>query len=130
MPEVVTTRLENYFPNLVILHTDSPLGKAAQCQLFVPETDTRTRIYVLLFAQPKIPFLKHLGKKRFLDVAKIVIDQDIDILLKIYPHTSPNIRLNNEVGIDWIKRNFENFPTAIATDLSSKSKRPLSLIQS
>jgi hypothetical protein len=74
--------------------------------------------------------MKHFGKKRFLELAKVVIDQDIDILLKIYPHTSPKIRLNNEVGIDWIKRNFENFPTAVSPNLSSQSNRQLSLTKS
>jgi phenylpropionate dioxygenase-like ring-hydroxylating dioxygenase large terminal subunit len=120
MPEVLTTHLENYFPNLVIIHTDNPFGKAAQCHLFVPETDTRTRIYALLFAQPKVSFMKHFGKKRFLELAKVVIDQDVDILLKIYPDTTPKIRLNNEIGIDWIKRNFDNFPTTVESNIASK----------
>jgi phenylpropionate dioxygenase-like ring-hydroxylating dioxygenase large terminal subunit len=127
MPDALTTHLENYFPNLVIIHTDNPFGRAAQCHLFVPETDTRTRIYVLLFAQPKVSFMKHFGKKRFLELAKVVIDQDIDVLLKIYPHTSPKIRLNNEVGIDWVKRNFDNFPTVVSPNLSSQSNHQLSL---
>jgi phenylpropionate dioxygenase-like ring-hydroxylating dioxygenase large terminal subunit len=120
MPGALTTHLENYFPNLVIIHTDNPFGRAAQCHLFVPETDTRTRIYVLLFAQPKVSFMKHFGKKRFLELAKVVIDQDIDILLKIYPHTAPKIRLNNEIGIEWVKRNFDNFPATVESNISSK----------
>jgi phenylpropionate dioxygenase-like ring-hydroxylating dioxygenase large terminal subunit len=121
MPDALTTHLENHFPNLTIIHSVSPFGKVAQCQLFVPEKDTRTRIYVLLFIQLKASFLKHFIKKRFLEIGKVVIDQDMDMLTKIYPHTPQKIRLNNEVGIDWIKRNFNNFPKIVPPNVSSKS---------
>ena len=121
LPKVLTTHLENFFPNMVIIHFDNSLGKAAQCHLFVPETDTRTRIYILLFAQPKVPFLKNFGKKHFLELAKIVVDQDVDVLMKIYPNTPQKIKLNNEVGMSWVNRNFENFPAVVEPNFSLKS---------
>lgn len=125
MPEALTTHLENFFPNLVIIHTNNAFGKAAQCHLFVPETATRTRIYVLLFAQPKMKFVKYLnnfGKKKFLDLAKVVVDQDVDILLKVYPDFSQKIQLNNEVGMRWIDRNFANFPIVAQPNYSTRSR--------
>jgi phenylpropionate dioxygenase-like ring-hydroxylating dioxygenase large terminal subunit len=118
VPNVLKTHLENFFPNIVILRTENVFGKVAQCQLFIPESETRCRIYVLLFAQPKVPIFKFLGKKNFLDLAKVVIDQDVDILRKIYPNTSPKIKLNNEVGMDWVKRNFANFPEIVQPNFS------------
>jgi phenylpropionate dioxygenase-like ring-hydroxylating dioxygenase large terminal subunit len=121
-PEALTTRLENFFPNLVIIHTDNVFGKAAQCLLFVPESETRTRIYILVFVQYKDRLSKNLsqlGKKTFLDLSKTIIDQDVDVLLKIYPDSSQKIKLNNEVGMDWVKRNFDNFPAVVQPNLST-----------
>jgi phenylpropionate dioxygenase-like ring-hydroxylating dioxygenase large terminal subunit len=122
LPEFVTTHLENFFPHLVILHADNQFGKVAQCHIFVPETDTDTRIYVLLFAQPKIPLLKNFVKKFVLDLAKTVIDQDVDVLQKVYPHSPQKIRLNNEVGMNWVDRNFDNFPDVVPPNYSMRSQ--------
>ncbi|WP_421657811.1 hypothetical protein [Leptothermofonsia sp. ETS-13] len=48
----------------------------------------------------------------------MVIDQDADILGKIYPNTRQKIKLNNEVGMDWVRHNFESFPQVVEPDLS------------
>jgi hypothetical protein len=49
--------------------------------------------------------------KQFLDLAQVVVEQDADILTKIYPNAPQKIRLNNEVGMDWVHRNFDSFPS-------------------
>ncbi len=109
LPTTIQAHLENHFPSLVIFHGQSSLGKAAQCHIFVPEAENRTRTYILLFGQPKHPLFKLLGGT-YLKFGKVVVDQDIDILGKIYPNMPQKIKLNNEVGMDWVRRNFENFP--------------------
>jgi hypothetical protein len=58
-------------------------------------------------------------KSNFLNLAKTVVEQDADILGKIYPDAPQKIKLNNEVGMDGVRRNFENFPIA-EPNLSSK----------
>jgi hypothetical protein len=58
-------------------------------------------------------------KSNFLNLAKTVVEQDADILGKIYPDSPQKIKLNNEVGMDWVRRNFESFPIA-EPNLSSK----------
>lgn len=108
LPDVIQAHLENFFPSLVILYGKSPLGKIAQCNLFVPESPTKTRIYVLLFAEASNPLGKLL-KNQFLGLNKIVVEQDAAILSKIYADAPKKIRLNNEVGMDWIDRNFANW---------------------
>jgi phenylpropionate dioxygenase-like ring-hydroxylating dioxygenase large terminal subunit len=117
MPKVLSAHLENYFPHLVIFHNKLAAGTIAQCHLFVPESDNITRTYVLLFAQPKSPIFK-LMNRQFLDVIKIVIEQDANILSKIYPDAPQKIRLNNEVGMDWVRRNFKSFPVVESPNLS------------
>ena len=105
LPDVIKAHLENYFPSLVIFYGNNPFGKFAQCHLFVPESLTKTRTYVLLFGEVNNPLAKLL-KKNFLDLSKVVVEQDTDILSKIYADAPQKIKLNNEGGMDWVKRNF------------------------
>jgi phenylpropionate dioxygenase-like ring-hydroxylating dioxygenase large terminal subunit len=108
LPDVLKAHLENYFPSLVIFYGKNAFGKIAQCHLFIPESKTHTRTYILLFAKAQHPVFKILNKK-YLDFAQVVVEQDAAILGKIYPHTPQKIKLNNEVGMDWVRRNFENW---------------------
>jgi phenylpropionate dioxygenase-like ring-hydroxylating dioxygenase large terminal subunit len=117
LPAVLKAHLENHFPSLVIFHGENGMGKVAQIHLFIPESPTRTRTYVLMYGLGKHPAFKALGKK-FLDLAKVVVEQDADILGKIYPNTPQKIKLNNEVGMDWARRNFENWPDIVEPNFS------------
>lgn len=117
LPTKIKAHLENYFPSLVIFHGEMPLGKAAQCHFFVPEAENRTRTYILLFGQATHPAFKMFGRT-YLKFGKVVVDQDADILSKLYPDTPQKIKLNNEVGMDWVRRNFEHFPNVAEPNLS------------
>jgi hypothetical protein len=117
MPKLMSAHLENHFPHLIIFHGDLPAGTVAQCHFFIPESEGRTRTYVLLFAQPKHPAF-NLMKQQFLAVVKVVVDQDAAILSNIYPNAQQKIKLNNEVGMDWVHRNFDSFPSLVGPLLS------------
>jgi phenylpropionate dioxygenase-like ring-hydroxylating dioxygenase large terminal subunit len=117
LPQVIKAHLENHFPSLVMVYAENGLGKVAQIHLFVPESKTRTRTYVLMYGLPKHPAFKVFGQK-FLNFAKVVIEQDTDILRKIYPNPPQKIKLNNEVGMDWVRRNFESWPEIGEPNLS------------
>ncbi|MFM9266175.1 Rieske 2Fe-2S domain-containing protein [Tychonema sp. BBK16] len=117
LPSTFKAHLENHFPCLVIFHGEMPFGKAAQCHIFVPEAENRTRTYILLFGQAKHLIFKVLGGT-YLNFGKVVVDQDADILGKIYPDTPQKIKLNNEVGMDWVRRNFDSFPNVREPNLS------------
>jgi phenylpropionate dioxygenase-like ring-hydroxylating dioxygenase large terminal subunit len=117
LPRVLKAHLENHFPSLVIFHGENGMGKVAQIHLFIPESPTRTRTYVLMYGLAKHPAFKAFGKK-FLNLAKVVVEQDADILRKIYPNTPQKIKLNNEVGMDWVRRNFEHWPNIVEPNLS------------
>jgi len=117
LPRVLTAHLENYFPSLVIFHGKTGLGKVAQIHFFVPESKTQTRTCVLMYGLPKHPAFKPFGKK-FLNFARVVVEQDADILGKIYPNTPQKIKLNNEVGMDWVRRNFESWSEIAEPNLS------------
>ncbi len=117
LPNTIKAHLENHFPSLVIFHGEMPLGKAAQCHIFVPESENQTRTYILLFGKAKNPIFKIFGST-YLNFGKVVVDQDADILGKIYPDMPQKIKLNNEVGMDWVRRNFKNFSSIVEPNLS------------
>ncbi len=119
LPNKIKAHLENHFPAIVIFHGEMPLGKAAQCHIFVPEGENRTRTYILLFGQAKHPAFKLFGST-YLKFGQIVVEQDANILGKIYPHSPQKIKLNNEVGMDWVRRNFASFPEVVEPSLSSR----------
>ncbi|MEM8779206.1 MAG: Rieske 2Fe-2S domain-containing protein [Cyanobacteria bacterium P01_G01_bin.49] len=108
IPKVIQAHLENYFPSLVIFHGDNALGKVAQCGLFVPESVTHTRTYILMFGQPKHPLFSLLSQQ-FLKLSQTIVEQDVNILSKIYANSPQRIKLNNEIGMDWVKENFKHF---------------------
>jgi hypothetical protein len=57
-------------------------------------------------------------RKKFLNFVQVIVEQDADILSKIYPNTQQQIKLNNEVGMDWVRRNFKNWPEIMEPNLS------------
>jgi phenylpropionate dioxygenase-like ring-hydroxylating dioxygenase large terminal subunit len=117
VPGVVNVHLENIFPFCVIFHADMSVAKIAQIHLFIPESDNQTRTFVLLYAIPQNPFFPLL-KNKFLDFAKLITEQDADILGKIYPDYPQKMKLNNEVGMEWVRRNYSSWPKIVEPQLS------------
>jgi phenylpropionate dioxygenase-like ring-hydroxylating dioxygenase large terminal subunit len=117
MPKVIKAHLENYFPSLVIFRGETPIGSIRQVHVMIPESETHSRTYVLLYGKSSNPIFK-LAKQNVLDLATTVLEQDSDILEKIYPDHPQKIKLNNEVGIDWVRRNFASFPEVAEPNLS------------
>ncbi|MUG96895.1 Rieske 2Fe-2S domain-containing protein [Scytonema sp. UIC 10036] len=109
LPKVLEAHLENYFPCLGIMHGESPLFSLKECHFYIPESAELSRVGVLMFMKAHSP-LAHLLKRNLLQLIDVVIKQDADILGKLYTNTVQHIKLNNEVGMDWVRRNFENFP--------------------
>lgn len=124
MPKVIDAHLENFFPALVLLHGEAAIGSIKQCHLFIPESETHTRTYVLMFGKAKHPVFR-LAKNNILKLAETIVDQDADILSKIYANTPQHVKLNNEVGMDWVRRNFEQFPEVAEPNLSRSLQKSL-----
>jgi phenylpropionate dioxygenase-like ring-hydroxylating dioxygenase large terminal subunit len=121
MPKVIAAHLENFFPMMVIFHGTTFFGEIKQCHIFVPESETHTRTYVLVYGQPSSSvnrLMRNMLRSSALKLVDNVVQQDADILHKIYPDAPQKIKLNNEVGMDWVHRNFASFPEVVAPNLS------------
>jgi len=117
MPKVLEAHLENFFPFMGLLHGEDKLLSLKECHFYLPEAEHQSRVFVLMYMKAHSA-IAHLLKGNLLKLINVVVDQDAKILSKIYADTPQKIKLNNEVGIDWVRRNFENFPSVVEPNLS------------
>jgi phenylpropionate dioxygenase-like ring-hydroxylating dioxygenase large terminal subunit len=73
LPKIISAHLENFFPAFVIFHGETPLATIKQCHVFIPESETHTRTYVLMFGNASSP-IAHLLKKNILKLASVGVD--------------------------------------------------------
>jgi phenylpropionate dioxygenase-like ring-hydroxylating dioxygenase large terminal subunit len=117
MPKVLEAHLENFFPFMGLLHGEDKLLSLKECHFYIPEADHQSRVFVLMYMKAHSP-IAHLLKNNLLKLIDVVVDQDARILERIYANTPQRIKLNNEVGMDWVRRNFESFPAVVEPNLS------------
>ncbi|MCP6759190.1 MAG: Rieske 2Fe-2S domain-containing protein [Fischerella sp. CENA71] len=117
MPKVLEAHLENFFPFMGMLHGENSILALKECHFYIPESVNHSRVFVLMYMKAHSP-IAHLIKRNLLKLIDIVIEQDADILGKLYTNTPQYIKLNNEVGMDWVRRNFESFPSVVEPNLS------------
>jgi phenylpropionate dioxygenase-like ring-hydroxylating dioxygenase large terminal subunit len=117
MPKVLQAHLENFFPCMAVMHGESPILSLKECHFYIPESETYSRVFILMFTKAHTP-IAHVIKPNLLRLVEVVVEQDADILGKLYANTAQHIKLNNEVGMDWVRRNFESFPKVVEPNLS------------
>lgn len=117
MPKVLEAHLENFFPFMGLLHGEDKLLSLKECHFYLPEAEHQSRVFVLMYVKAHSA-IAHLLKGNLLRLIDAVVDQDAKILSKIYTNTPQKIKLNNEVGMDWVRRNFESFPAVVEPSLS------------
>jgi phenylpropionate dioxygenase-like ring-hydroxylating dioxygenase large terminal subunit len=117
MPKVLEAHLENFFPFMGLLHGENKLLSLKECHFYIPESDCQSRVFVLMYVKAYWA-IAHLLKSNLLKLIDVVVEQDARILSKIYANTPQKIKLNNEVGMDWVRRNFESFPAVNKPNLS------------
>jgi hypothetical protein len=100
-----------------MLHGENPILALKECHFYIPESTNYSRVFVLMYMKAHSP-IAHLIKRNLLKLINIVIEQDADILGKLYANTPQHIKLNNEIGMDWVRRNFESFPSVVEPNLS------------
>ncbi len=117
MPKVLEAHLENFFPFMGLMHGENKLLSLKECHFYLPETEHQSRMFVLMYMKAHSP-IAHLIKGNLLKLIDVVVDQDAIVLSKIYANTPKRIKLNNEVGMDWVRRNFKSFPAITEPNLS------------
>lgn len=68
-------------------------------------------LYLLMYMKAHSA-ITHLLKGNLLKLIDVVVDQDAKILSKIYANTPQQIKLHNEVEMDWVRRNAREFSSS------------------
>lgn len=96
IPKSSTGILEYAFPTLVTFRTQFPLGEILQVSVLYPETETRTKVFALVYAKFNHPAFQLLLQRSVLNVVATVVEQDAGVLEISYPRQTAKIRLPNE----------------------------------
>jgi len=84
---------------MAVMHGESPILGLKECHFYIPESETYSRVFILMFIKVHT-LIAHLIKPNLLRLVEV------------------HIKLNNEVGMDWVRRNFGSFPTVVEPNLS------------
>ncbi|MDZ8189889.1 MAG: Rieske 2Fe-2S domain-containing protein [Nostoc sp. ChiSLP02] len=95
-PHTLNNTLEYAFPSTTAFFAKTPIGDIAQVHILYPETEKRTKTFILMYAQVNNPLMKLFFKNSVLQAAATVIEQDTGAVESLYPRQQPKIRLPNE----------------------------------
>ena len=95
-PKTYSSTLEYSFPSITTFRVESPTGTVLQVHVLYPETENRTKTFVLVYGKASIPFLGRLLKNSFLRAVTTVVEQDTKVIESLYPREKPKIRLPKE----------------------------------
>jgi phenylpropionate dioxygenase-like ring-hydroxylating dioxygenase large terminal subunit len=95
-PKNLSNTLEYAFPSTTVFFAKTPIGNIAQTHILYPETENRTKTFILMYAKVNNPVMKFLFKNSVLQAGATVIAQDTGAVESLYPRQKPKIRLPNE----------------------------------
>jgi nitrite reductase/ring-hydroxylating ferredoxin subunit len=95
-PNTYIGTLEYAFPPLTTFRTRFALGEILQVHVLFPETETRTKTFVLVYAKFNQPVFKPLLRQSMLRAVATVVEQDTRAVETSYPREPAKIRLPNE----------------------------------
>jgi phenylpropionate dioxygenase-like ring-hydroxylating dioxygenase large terminal subunit len=108
-PNPVELVLENYFPSLVVVYNDSPLGKLVQAFTIYPQNQNTTRIFIPLFAEKSFGIFNSILEPPTIKATEEIIRQDVTMLENLYPRFEPKIRFSHEEPLHWVRQLYHNW---------------------
>jgi phenylpropionate dioxygenase-like ring-hydroxylating dioxygenase large terminal subunit len=96
IPKVMNNFLEYVFPSTQFFCLSSEDVQTYQGHITYPETENRTKTFILLYAKFKTLELKAIMQDTLLQMAEVVVEQDTRCLNSLYSREKAKIRLANE----------------------------------
>jgi phenylpropionate dioxygenase-like ring-hydroxylating dioxygenase large terminal subunit len=96
MPKEMSNILEYAFPSTTVFFGKAPIASFAQTHILYPETQNKTKTFILMYANFKNSLVKSLFKNSILKAAATIVEQDTTTVESLYPRQKPKIRLPNE----------------------------------
>ena len=113
-PKKIRNQLEYNFPSTTLFKAEVPLGEILQFFILYPETENRTRTFVLLYANWQnpvinVPGLGDLIKRSLLESTAKIVEQDSKALESLYPSQKPKIRLPKEEIMSYVEKLYDEW---------------------
>ncbi|WP_019507331.1 Rieske (2Fe-2S) protein [Pleurocapsa sp. PCC 7319] len=101
-------RLLKTFPSTTLFKAKIPLGELRQFFILYPETENRTRTFVLSYANwksplTKVPVIKNLIERSLVESTAKIVEQDSSAVESLYPRQKPKIRLPKEEIMTYVE---------------------------
>ncbi|MGB7086643.1 MAG: hypothetical protein WBD47_13890, partial [Phormidesmis sp.] len=114
-PKRYINQFEYTFPSTTCLSADLPSGQVISLFMLYPESETRTKTFVLVFAKTAYRWLVPLLRSSALKAFGLVVDQDADMLVQLYERETPKIRLPKEEVMFYAEKLYRSWPPKTAT---------------
>jgi phenylpropionate dioxygenase-like ring-hydroxylating dioxygenase large terminal subunit len=113
-PKSYRSELEYEFPSTTLFNAEVDFGYIPQFFILYPETENRTKTFVLCYGKWKNPLFKLPGinsfaRKSLLKAVGTVVEQDLTTLESLYPQQKPKIRLPKEEIMDYVENLYRNW---------------------
>ena len=108
-PKFYKSELEYTFPSTTMFSAEVAFGHIPQFYILYPETEHRTKTFVLCYGEWKNPLFKLpginlLAKNALLKATATVVDQDSATLESLYSQQKPKIRLPKEEIMVYVEK--------------------------
>jgi phenylpropionate dioxygenase-like ring-hydroxylating dioxygenase large terminal subunit len=108
-PKSYRSELEYSFPSTTMFRAEVSFGDIPQFFILYPETESRTKTFVLCYGKWtnlffQLPGLNHLAQRALLKATAKVVEQDSATLESLYPRQQPKIKLPNEEIMNYAQR--------------------------
>ena len=114
IPKRYKSELEYTFPSTTMFRAEVDLGHIPQFFVLYPETENRTKTFVLCYGKWKNPFsklpgLNEFARKSLLQATAKVVEQDSRTLESLYPQQKPKIRLPKEEIMSYVEKMYNDW---------------------
>lgn len=109
LPRSIDTELEYTFPSTTLFKANLGAGNVIQFFILYPESEDRTKTFVLFYGDWKSPLFKlpvtgGVLRKSLLQATSTIVEQDSTTLESLYPLQKPKIRLPQEEIMFYVER--------------------------
>ena len=109
-PKRYVNAFEYAFPSTTCLTADLPIGEVVSLFMLYPESENRTKTFVLVFARTAFTWLVPLLRKSSLAAFGLVVQQDAEMLGQLYARSPAKIRLPKEEVMYYAEKLYHNWP--------------------
>ena len=96
IPKKMNNTVEYSFPSTTVIFGKSPILSLAEVHILYPETENKTKTFVLLYSNFKNPIFGSIFKTSLLPTIGKIVEQDSTTIESLYPREKPKIRLLGE----------------------------------